>query len=230
MKIKITLFTISAIFFAWILTGCNFVKSNKAASSAMDDIHEIIDDESWETGSSSNDNSVKAMEAYMALLRSGITFYSTENKKNYKLNKFTFDNGYEMDEPHEVHRYTFIQLYGDEVPTLVLELSAGGNGAFEVLRYQEGTVYGFNFGYRALLDLSADGTSYGSSGASAGSYQRLTIEKDICKEEILCYSESNRDGSVSYFIGDKKVTWSDYNSFSSSIGTKDVVWHDFTND
>gem|GEM_PF-651864 len=203
----------------FVVTGSNVAKSGKTADASTGNVNE-----------NASDNYIKAMEAYNAILRSDMAFYSTENKKSYKLNAFTFVNGYEMydmDEPHEAHRYAFINLQDDEVPTLVLEF--GGVGAFfEVLRYQEGAVYGFYFDYRALLDLSADGTSYGSSGASSGSYQKMSIEKDICKEEVLCYSEMNSDGSVSYFIGDKKVTWSNYNSFSSSIGTKDVVWHDYT--
>ena len=182
-------------------------------------------------GDAQGDNSAKAMEEYLSVLRSDMTFYNTENKKNYTLNEFTFDNGYEMDDPHNVYRYTFIQLYNDKVPTLVLELSANGNGAFEVLRYQEGTVYGFYFDYRALLDLSHDGTSFGSSGASDGSFQRLSIEKDICKEVRLGYSKSNSDGSVSYYIGEKKVTRVAYKEFESTMwsnmGKKEVVWNDF---
>ena len=220
--------TVAMMMFA-VSCGQNARQNKSAETLQQDEVGGTGSDKPTEVTEGTEAN--KAMEAYMALLRSGITFYSTENKKNYKLNEFTFVNGYEMydmDEPHEARQYAFINLQDDEVPTLVLEF--GGVGAFfEVLRYQEGTVYGFYFDYRALLDLSADGTSYGSSGASDGSYQRLTIEKNICKEEILCYSESKPDGSVSYFIGDKKVTWSDYNSFSSSIGTGgEVVWHDFT--
>ena len=213
MKSRIILCTVSLLITGWMLLSCNFVRSNKVAGSTMD---------------SRNDNSVKAMDAYKAILQSNMVFFSTENKKNYKLKEFDYDNGSELDDPLQAHRYAYINLRGDDRPTLVVELSSGFDGAFEVLRYQEGAVYGFNFGYRALLDLTNDGTAYGSNGASDGRFYRLSIEKDRYKEEVLGYSKSNPDGSVSYFVGDKKVTSEAYDEFVSGMGKNKVVWQDFT--
>ena len=207
----------------WAFAGCNFIKSNKA----------VAGNESRAAGSSRVDNSAKAMDAYKAILQSDMMFFSTNNNKNYKLKEFNYDAGGELDEPLEAHRFTYINLHGDDVPTLVIELSSGFDGAFEVLRYQEGTVYGFNFSYRALLEMTNDGTSYGSSGASDGTFYRLTIEKDRYKEEVLGYSKSNPDGSVSYFVGDKKVTSAAYDEFvdsmGESMGKNKAVWQDFNN-
>ena len=217
MKSRTILCAVSLLITGWMLLSCNFVRSNKATG-----------DELQTADPSRNDNSVKAMDAYKAILQSNMVFFSTENKKNYKLKEFDYDNGSELDEPLQAHRYAYINLRGDDRPTLVVELSSGFDGAFEVLRYQEGVVYGFNFGYRALLDLTNDGTAYGSNGASDGRFYRLSIEKERYKEEVLGYSKSNSDESVSYFIGDKKVTNEAYDEFVSGMGKNKVVWQDFT--
>ena len=215
--------------------GQNAQQKKSADAPQQEEVGEIEIDKPYQAAEASElAEELKAMEAYKAILQNDLMFYNTENKKNYTLNEFNYDSSGEMEEPHIVHRYTFISLSGDEVESLVLELSAGGVGAFEVLRYQEGTVYGFYFDYRALLDITYNGTSFGSSGASDGSFSRLSIEKDVCKNERLGYSESQSDGNVLYFIDDKKVTRSTYNEFESDMwrgmGDKEMIWYDYTED
>ena len=234
MKNRTILNFVFILMSGWIFTDCTFVQSNKPGNTTTDHAVEKTSDQpspATETNETTAETEArKAMEAYKALLQNNFVFYSTNNKKNYTLNAFNYDNGDELDKPLEVLRFGFVQLEGDEVETLVLELSSGYDGAFEVLRYQEGIVYGFNFSFRALLELQYDGTSYGSNGASDGSFQRLSIEKDICKEVMLAYSESNSAGNISYYIADKKVTWGAYEEFASGMRNKSVVWHDFTDD
>ena len=235
---KSTVFITVVVVLIIFTTSCGQSAQQKSSveSATTDDVREVMDDEQQTAESSRNENSVKAKEAYKAILQSDLTFYSPENKKNYKLNEFSlrtvFDGDVEKDFPVKVERFTFINLIDDDTPTLVLELFDGLDGAFEVLRYQEGTVYGFNFGYRALMNITHDGTSFGSSGASDGSFNRLMIEKDICREVTLGKSQSNPDGSISYYIDDKKVTRAAYDEFTSgmwkSMEKKDVVWNDFT--
>ena len=169
------------------------------------------------------------MEAYHAVLLNEKTFYSVNDQKDYTLNEY---------DVWRAERFAVIDMDGDGIPEVVLELTTGGEGAFEVLHYEEGKVYGFHFPFRGMLDLSADGTYFASGGASDGFfYQAATIKKDVYEKKILAHSlsglDANGDRNMSCYISDAKVTEEEYDAFSTKMWEKmqknPAVWHDFTN-
>ena len=63
--------------------------------------------------------------------------------------------------------FTVLDIDGDKIPEVVLELSIGNNPQdFEVLHYMNGAVYGYNIAYRGLMELKTDETFRYSNGAS----------------------------------------------------------------
>ena len=170
-----------------------------------------------------------AMAAYKAVLQNTMKFYSTDDNKEYTLSEFDYWNA-EDHIPLKVLRFTVITMRGDGIPKVVLELSSGFDGAFEILHYENGKVYGFNHPYRGISGLTADGIYSGSSGVDDGGFYTASIVKDSYTQETLGYSESGVDGTISYYIGKSNVTKTRYDAFLEKMlaHTREnpAVWHD----
>lgn len=174
-----------------------------------------------------------ALEAYKAVLQNGAEFYSVDNKKELFLNDFLTNK--------EIYgavfngvRFTVLDMDGDSVPEVVVELTVDNNPEFyEVLHYMDGAVYGYNIVYRGLEELKTDGTFYYSNGAADYGYGKLKFQSDAYEYDILGYTESsqNNDGvtTISYFIDNQPVNEESFHAFAEEqIGKEDVVWHEFS--
>ena len=178
----------------------------------------------------SNNNSV--LEAYKAVLQNNAEFFSIDSKKKLSLNDF-LTNKEIYGAIFKVTHFTVLDMDGDKVPEVVLELTVGNNPEFyEVLHYMNGVVYGYNIVYRGLQGLKTDGTFCYSSGAADNGCGKLKFQSNAYEIDILGYMKSsqNNDGiTISYFINDKPVTKESFNSFIKvQDEKKDVVWHEFS--
>lgn len=180
-----------------------------------------------------NNKNYLVLEAYKAVLQNKVNFFSKDNKKNLYLNDF-LTNEEIYGAIFKVTHFTVLDLDGDKIPEVVLELSVGNNSpmCFEVLHYMNGEVYGYNIVYRGLEELKTDGTFRYSNGASDYGCGKLRFESNAYKTDILGYcksSESNNGTTISYFINNKPVTEESFNSFmKEEHEKKDVVRYEFS--
>lgn len=172
-----------------------------------------------------------AIEAYKAVMQNKVDFFSTDDKKYVYLNELLKDgvgDGY----PYKLTRFTILDMDGDQIPEVVLELSITGKypDFYEVLHYMNGTVYGYNFVLRALEQLKIDGTFISSSGAADNSCNKMRFSTNGYEYDILGYSKSEAGPStkISYFIN-KPVTEESFSSFiDKQVKKKDVEWYEFS--
>lgn len=177
-----------------------------------------------------SNNSV--LEAYKAVLQNKTEFFSTDNKKKKFLNDF-LTNREIYGTIFKVTHFAVIDMDGDKIPEVVLELSVGDEPQFyEVLHNMKDTVYGYLIVYRGLEGLKADGTFSFSSGAADNGWGKLRFESNALKTDILGYSKSsqgNTNLTISYFINNKPVTKESFDSFiNEQSGKKDAVWYEFS--
>jgi hypothetical protein len=177
-----------------------------------------------------SNNSV--LEAYNAVLQNKTEFFSTDSKKKLYLNDF-LTNEEIYGTVFKVTHFTVLDMDGDKVPEVVLELSVGNEPEFyEVLHYMNDTVYGYLIVYRGLEGLKADGTFGYSSGAADNGFGKLKFESDTFKTDILGYSKSSQGDvnlNISYFINNKPVTKESFDSFKNEqSGKKDAEWYEFS--
>ena len=175
----------------------------------------------------------EAMQAYHAVLMNEMPFYSVNGGENYLLNRY--DRSVEGYAVWRTERFAVIDMDGDGIPEVVLALTTGFDGAFEVMHYEDGKVYGFNHPYRGMLELTADGTYVASNGASESVFLKAaSIKKDVYTTETLAYSTSSGQdiNDISYYIGDKKVSKDDYDVVTTNLWDKmnknAAVWYEFT--
>lgn len=176
----------------------------------------------------SPDNPV--LEAYKAVLQNKAEFFSTDNNKDLYLDDFlTNKEIYGTD--FEITHFTVLDMDGDNVPEVVLELSVGGEPQFyEVLHYTNGKVNGYLIVYRGLEELKADGTFRFSNGAADYGWGNLRFESTPYTTDILAYSQSSQSDTgltISYFINNGQVTKEAFDSFGNEqSGKEDAVWYE----
>ena len=188
--------------------------------------------ESTKTQLSSENNKNSAMEAYKAVLQNRAEFFSTDNNKNVYLNDF-LTNGEIYGTVFKLTHFTVLDMDGDEIPEVVLELTVGNYVEFyEVLHYMNGKVNGYIQVLRGFENLKTDGTVRYSNSAFNNGYRKLSFETNACEDYILgCHNTDNNNDVVTrtYFIDNKPATEESYNAFAKEQDEKkDVVWYEFS--
>lgn len=228
------------------ITGCSGNKSISTLSNSINKNDNKISDASNPTASSnassvsksentktqltSDKNSV--WESYKAVLQNKAEFFSTDNKKNIYLNDF-LTNKEIYGTVFKVTHFAVLDMDGDKVPEIVLELTADNNPEFyEVLHFMNGTVYGYIVVYRGLEVLKANGTFSYSNGVADNGCGKIIFESDAYKIAALGFSKSSQGNpnlNVSYFINNKPVTKEAFDSFMNEQDRKkDAAWYEFS--
>ena len=170
-----------------------------------------------------NNKNYSELEAYKAVLQNKVKFLSTDNKKKVYLNEFLTNKeiyGTIFKVPH----FTVLDMDGDKIPEVVLELTQGDYVEFyEVFHYMKGEVYGYIRVLRGLERLKMDGTfSYANSAFDTG-YGKLRFKSNACETDFLAGKEANRKNdsmTMSYFINNKSITKESYMSLSKEENGK----------
>ncbi len=183
------------------------------------------------SGSSGGNASVDAaLNAYLGVLRNGSAFFSPEHNATLTLSQLV--RSLENDSV-QITRFAVMDLDRDGIPEVILEQSAHGYGwGVEILRYQDGAVYGYGLVYRAFMDLAADGTFSFSSGASDNGFGVLKFTHDTCAIEERTYCQSsdfNGNDGVSYFVDRKAATKEAFDeAVKNQVQKPEAAWYDFT--
>lgn len=130
--------------------------------------------------------------------------------------------------------FTILDMNGDKIPEVVIEIDVGSDCIYEVLHYYNGKMYGYYFVNRAMEALKADGTHVGSSGAMDNSIIKLSFSGNKLNEITLAYSEStdkvDKKGYsvINYVIANKPVSDTEFKSYWDKQDAKtDTTWHKF---
>lgn len=186
MKTRIYIVFISFIV-SITMNACVTNKNNTAASSSSEPGSNQLTDESTtnSTPSPEDENSLP-IDAYKAVLQNEVEFIGTGDSKKYFINDFLNRNS-EYEGTYKVSHFTVIDMDGDQMPEVVLELSLGEYPEqYEILHYSNGTVYGYNFEYRGFEMLKEDGTyCFANSATDVGTEKILSFQLDSAETKIL---------------------------------------------
>lgn len=144
-------------------------------------------------------------DAYIQVLNSYDSFKDTDNGgDDVYLDDFAYQDEYTEDpKPYTINKFAYLDLDLDGEKEVVLEMDYGFDGAFEVLKEIDGTVYGYNFGYRSINPLYEDGTMMGSSGAADSEIYRLQFS-------TIGYTEDVIDSTGATGVTKTLATWYDF--------------------
>lgn len=124
-----------------------------------------------------------------------------------------------------VDRYAFVDFDGNGVNELVAYMAP--DLGYMVFRWEQGTVYGYEFVVRGMQSLKADGTHRGSGGASVSGYFALRFKDGKCEQYEHAYQEDIL-GNEEYRIDGKSVTRREFMKFLTAFESKpDASWKPF---
>jgi hypothetical protein len=124
-------------------------------------------------------------------------------------------------------RYAIVDMDHNTTPEVIVALTTGYDGFYLLLRYYEGSVYGYPYEYRGLQMPKQDGTFLASSGAADNMIMELSFDGLGLMENCLAFSKLDTDG-ISYYIADKEVSEQAYIEFSNKFDrNKEVEWYLF---
>lgn len=133
---------------------------------------------------------------------------------------------YGYDYARRIDRFAVLDLDGDAIPEVVLELAE--YGGFIVLRYRDGRIHGNVFGYRSMNLLKENGAFHGAGSAFEGSVGKLCFIGDtvVDDDKLRFLGSIDRE---SYYIDDILVDSSEYeNAFALFSETPEAEWYNYT--
>ncbi|EOS34643.1 hypothetical protein C804_01476 [Lachnospiraceae bacterium A4] len=172
-----------------------------------------------------NDQSVSnAEKAFLSVLFNEETFVyhsNTQYDSYYSMNGYLKDIPFN-DKTMEFSQFAVVDLDGDSMPEIVLAVEE--YMGFVILRNTTDGVHGNFIGYRSMLQLKEDGSSYGTASSS---------EHWIQKKYFVGYTvlDSNKlyvDGA-SYYIDDLIADKEDADELETAFkNVPEIEWHDYS--
>lgn len=167
-----------------------------------------------------------AEDAYRDVLLDKAEFCYAHSKEIMTLNQFLTGND---DVILKVLRFSVMDLDQNGTPEVILWLAREIDEYYGsiVLRYQDGTVYGYEFVYRAMMELKYDGTFSFSSGASDNGFGMASFTEDTYVINKVTYCQS--EGADRFFVNNERATEDDFLAETYAQDAKpDAAWYDFT--
>ena len=172
------------------------------------------------------------VEQYRDVLQNQAEFFSTDHQKKMYWNDFLSNNEL-YGTIFKATRFTVLDMDGDKLPEVVLELAVKDEPEFYVIFHDTSeSVYGYLMVYRGLEELKEDGTFLFSNGAADTGIGKLSFGKDALQTNIIGESKSTQSDTtinISYLIEHKEVTKDSFDSFMTEQSRKkDVIWYEFS--
>lgn len=210
------------------LAGCD---KNAAAPTAMDTLSPAPASDPPSVPSDAGVSSTPAPSASTSAYDEAMKAYESILERNDQLEDFLAETA-KSGKNLTPSRFALLDLDGDEIPEVVIELSDDYPYFYEVLYFEDGNMYGHILPLRQFNDLKEDGTFSWSASASNSGYGSLRFSASEYVVENLAYTETGMDGenvAMSYFIGDESVTRERYDAFVAEQDDKPAAqWHSYT--
>ena len=163
------------------------------------------------------------LNVFKKVLTNEITHFDAEKQKYILLKDYFENNGVTATEI----RFTLVDLDGEGIPEVIIDHFPGVE---RVLRFEDGTVYGFSFDFRSMKGLKKDGTFEWSKSAFNSGIGRQTFSGT--NTDCINVSEESSepdDDNRGYYIYYNKVTEHQYRAFMDAYyKIEDVEWTPFT--
>ena len=127
-------------------------------------------------------------------------------------------------------RFALADVDGDGTREIVLEITAGENAGygFLVLDAREDGVWAYEFSYRGLMNLKADGTASWSDGAADNGFGRVAFTEDGYTFADIARSVLEED-DVHYYAGEEPIDEAEFNRLLDEQDQKpDAEWQPIT--
>lgn len=238
---KIFTFLLSAIFLLSVCACAQKEEGKPTETLPISSSGEVTSPSPGEGLSNSGETSAPsdsaALSAIKSVLLGNAEFFETSIGETLNINQLNQAVSSDSTVTVEVTRFAVVDLDSDDTMELVLWPRVNGLDDYgsEILRYQDGAVYGYNVWFRAFNQLKTDGTFSFSGGSMDYGFGTIVFTDISYSINNITYSQSSYDSdnnlTVSFFVNNKEATQDEFESAIQEQGEKpDVTWYDFTDD
>lgn len=193
------------IIFTVILTGC---LTGCSVSEEQPETDEITAYSSTEKVDELN--IPENLLAFYLVLNSKKTFISAnEGCQEFYWNEYYWCDG-DLAETFTIHDFMLVDMDDDKEDEMVL--TGYMPETTQVLDYQEGKVYSYQFPYRGMKGILTNGVYNASSAADIGGFYRIHFDKGTYEEEVLAYMEHDY-----YEVEGTEVTSEEFYKYTKSL-------------
>ena len=189
------------------------------------DAYDQVTTEPYETEAAltqTQPSQVTAAEAdtlLLAVLKGEMVFLLSDTNEHVTIQSIKRIRDSEFDNPLVPASYTYVDMDQDGQQEIIVQLDSDVSSWRLVLRYQDGSVYGYGYPFRGLQSISVDGLCMSSLGAAYSDVFRLRFDGNEVREEYLPSIET--ENALNNWVD---VSWSDYQSlFSDSAPSEEVI-------
>lgn len=212
-----------------MLSGCNSMttidkdvdgETQEKTGTEIENHTEVLKQEGTEWFSSSEEIAElelpEDMLAYWLVLNSRQSFVSTdEGYQEFYWNEYNWCLGSPVGR-HQAERFMIVDMNGDGANEIVLECTPE---SVQVLHYENGKVYSYQFVFRGMKRIRNNGIYEGSNGAASTSYHRLTaLNKDGYTEETIAVMDDDY-----YEVEGIEVTYEEFCDYVQNIESVELA-------
>jgi hypothetical protein len=177
--------------------------TEEAEKSEKDDADLLPGFENWKASNAlSALNKVLLMEETVTEVSAQTNHTEDTQPREYLLNNINYFLDYTFDQKMVPDRYAVVDMDHDGTPEVIVSLLVKEDSWILLLRYYEGTVYGYPFEIRSLESPKEDGTYIASSGASYNEIMQMSFDGTKLKEKRLANSGESEDVKWNLFQSD----------------------------
>ena len=160
-----------------------------------------------ETKNDGNTN-VNVMASLKKVLLDEVQYFDVALKKSMYLKDYWTYFSENMYNGPMRQDFAVVDMDGDGVPEVVLMYDPG---ELKVFRVEKGTIYGYDFSFRGMNGIKADGTFYWSNDAGSSGVGKQTFSGT--KTETKKLADSNQDNKTD-------AEWLDFNETNVKLKVK----------
>ena len=162
------------------------------------------------SGSGEQANIPENRLAFYQVLNSEKPFISAnEDCREFYWNEYYWRDG-DLAETFTIHDFMLVDMDGDQEEEMIL--TGAMPETTQVLDYQEGEVYSYQFPYRGMKGILVNGVYNTSSAADIGGFYRIHFDKGTYEEERLAYMEHDY-----YEVEGTEVTSEEFYKYTESL-------------
>lgn len=125
------------------------------------------------------------------------------------------------DAEYSLTSYANVDFDGDGIDEVVFLLDYKIDGAYAILHYENGEVYGYQYlVYRAIENLKDDGEFIASNGAKDYSYNTFKFDKENIEFVENASIETVEDDRSEYKVDEKIVTEKEFKNYEKKFNDK----------
>ncbi len=178
------------------------------------------------------DKELAPMAMIKSVLNGNHTLFDADNDKQTDIYEYIARNSKYLTEELKI-KFAVVDFDHDGIAEIVLDTNMHYTGERVVCHYEDNNVYLSLLAFRPSAYIYNNGITTGSGSAFTFYHYSISFDRGRVECNIETTWDDSHDSEIpDLYVGDKKVTEEEYNSFIDTLMTNstEVEWYDYTDE